>query len=669
MILKEKRLPAYPLMLKDPFFSLWCAADDPSDSEVVFWHGEKKPFSGILSVNGENYRFLGRGCGRKLKLDATEITAFGTIYHFSAANFSFSVEFLSPLPPDDLDILSLPVTIVNYVFRCPKKCDVKVRFSMEERAAYNTCFNENRSEPVRVNKYALQNCECISLGLLRQMPLSHSLDEIGADWGYMYLAGKNAEDYVSEGRQWVAVSESHNSVCEASSSFFVAFDDVVSIFYYGEYLKNYWQRDGKSIFDALEYSVSNKSKIKEKCAEFDRKLIEMSRAFSEDYLFLLYASLRQSIGAHKLVQNAKGEILFLSKECNSDGCIATVDISYPSMPLYLLFNPVLVKGMLVPIFDFARMPVWKEDFAPHDSGVYPYCLGQYYAVKYGSGGETFDMAVHDWKNAEVLPFYYQLPVSCELYEHSRQMPVEECGNVLVISWLYYCVSGDDTILSDNFDLFEKWVRYLVNFGLIPSEQLCTDDFAGHSDKNANLAVKAIVGIDCFAHISEVLGKEASAEEYRRYAKDYAEQWISLYDGRECSVLAIGQNGSFSLKYNMAIDVLLGSRLFPQSLIKKELAYYEKIANRYGAPLDSRNTYTKTDWLMWCASMGNDEICDIYAHRLARYLSETESRVPFSDWIDSAEPKYYMFRNRSVQGGNFMPLLRKYWYELTLIKKN
>ena len=47
MLLKDRRLPAYPLLVKDPFFSFWLAGDDPAACDVSFWHGEKKPIRGI----------------------------------------------------------------------------------------------------------------------------------------------------------------------------------------------------------------------------------------------------------------------------------------------------------------------------------------------------------------------------------------------------------------------------------------------------------------------------------------------------------------------------------------------------------------------------------------------------------------------------------------------
>lgn len=667
MLLKDKRMPSYPLLVKDPYFSFWMPSDDPTACDVAFWHGEKKPIRGLLTVDGTTYRFLGTGDEKPLTLTATEVDAFSTVYTFAGDGFALRVEFLSPLPPDDLDVLSLPVTFVAYEYIGKKAADVKLVLQMEERAAFDTCFNDERTEPTRANRFVLKNCECASIGLVRQLPLSTSFDENGADWGYYYLGGDRAGAFEKANRKWIYAENEHKNVKSARGFFTVAFDDIISIFYFGEYLKNYWQRDGKTIFDAIEFATASFAKIKDKCAAFDKKLIELAADYSEDYLFVLYASLRQSVGAHKLVEDGKGRILFLSKECNSDGCIATVDISYPSMPMYLLFNPELVKGMMYPILDFSRMPIWKFGFAPHDAGIYPYCIGQYYAVKSVDENSCCDIAVHDWKKNELLPFYYQFPVDHDIYVFDRQMPVEESGNMLVMSWLYYAVTGDKKFLNDNYDLLCEWVKYLEEFGLIPSNQLCTDDFAGHLDKNANLAIKAIEGIYCFSRIARAVGKKREFERFDALAKDYASKWCELYNDGDHTVLTLGNESSYSIKYNMAVDELMDRALFSSELKKRELDYYDTKATRYGVPLDSRNTIAKTDWLMWVSALGDDRTCDKYARYLTAFMTETPDRVPFSDYIETVAPTYVTFRNRTVQGGNFFPLLKKHWRKICKAK--
>jgi hypothetical protein len=46
--------------------------------------------------------------------------------------------------------------------------------------------------------------------------------------------------------------------------------------------------------------------------------------------------------------------------------------------------------------------------------------------------------------------------------------------------------------------------------------------------------------------------------------------------------------------------------------------------------------------------------------MAKYLKETPTRVPFSDWYDTVTGTSERFIARSVQGGVFMPLLMKKW---------
>ena len=116
--------------------------------------------------------------------------------------------------------------------------------------------------------------------------------------------------------------------------------------------------------------------------------------------------------------------------------------------------------------------------------------------------------------------------------------------------------------------------------------------------------------------------------------------------------------TFSLKYNFAFDKLLGLNLFPQEIFEKEIDCYLKKINKFGAPLDNRETYTKSDGLCWVASLTDDrEKRDKLLASIAKFLKESPDRVPFSDWYQTDTGSYIHFRARSVQGGCFILLLK------------
>lgn len=654
MLLKDRRLPAYPLFVKDPFFSVWSAGDALNETDAVFWHGEKKPMCGYADIDGKRYRFLGRdnGCGGdiQLKQESVELTAFSTIYNFSGEGISLRVEFLSPLPPDDPELASCPVCYLIYSVKTARKfSSCRVGLKVEERIAYNTCFDAERSAAVRTGTLTLKDMRLAWTGLKRQMPLSHSADEFGADWGYWYVAGQAACVSEFNGRKYIGAENTHGNSRAAEGKLLVAFDDTLSVFYFGEWLKGYYFRSGKTIFDAISSGASDFEKIRDKCAAFDERVRALAAPYGQDYLFLLYAALRQSVGAHKLVEDGKGRLLFLSKECNSDGCIATVDISYPSAPLYLLFNPRLVLGMLYPIFDFAEKVVWQKEFAPHDAGIYPYCVGQFYAVR----ADDPALQITDWKQIESIPHYYAFPAGNKIYDDSKQMPVEECGNMLIMSALLVRESALRSEILRYSALLKKWADYLCKHGLEPENQLCTDDFAGHSNKNGNLAVKAIIGIHAYSLICAYTDK-AEAEIYADRAKEFAAKWLEIYGGAEHSVFSPDDKDSFSLKYNMAMDDLLGAGLFPREFKEREVGHYLSKANRFGVPLDSRKKYSKTDWLIWAASLTQNKAKrSKFIKFISDFLTQTPDRVPFSDWFCTETAGYHMFRNRAVQGGLFL----------------
>ena len=80
-------------------------------------------------------------------------------------------------------------------------------------------------------------------------------------------------------------------------------------------------------------------------------------------------------------------------------------------------------------------------------------------------------------------------------------------------------------------------------------------------------------------------------------------------------------------------------------------------NKYGMPLDSRADYTKSDWLVWVASMSSSkDIFEKYIEPLWKAYNESSSRVPMTDWYDTVSGKMVSFQHRTVQGGLFMRML-------------
>jgi hypothetical protein len=71
----------------------------------------------------------------------------------------------------------------------------------------------------------------------------------------------------------------------------------------------------------------------------------------------------------------------------------------------------------------------------------------------------------------------------------------------------------------------QWAKYLEQYGLDPENQLCTDDFMGHLAHNANLSVKAILGLAAYGDMCQRRGDAANAARYAQLAKTDAAHWM------------------------------------------------------------------------------------------------------------------------------------------------
>ena len=191
----------------------------------------------------------------------------------------------------------------------------------------------------------------------------------------------------------------------------------------------------------------------------------------------------------------------------------------------------------------------------------------------------------------------------------------------------------------------------------PENQLCTDDFAGHWAHNANLSVKAIMGIAGYSEMAKMLGFNNIADKYATIAKKMAVKWEEMANEGDHYRLAFDREDTWSQKYNMIWDKMWNLNLFPNNVIGKEINYYLTKQNPYGLPLDSRKDYTKSDWIMWTAAMSSDQVTfEKFVDPLYKYINETVSRVPVSDWYDTKTAQMTGFKARSVIGGHWMKVL-------------
>lgn len=569
---------------------------------------------------------------------SAEVQPMQTLYKFTCGPVNLDLTFTAPLFMDDLDLMTRPVNYISYTVTSNdgQAHDVQLYFEAGPQWAVDMPSQASTAEALTDNNLAILKC-----GSVDQKMLEKKGDDVRIDWGYFYLAAdkedtqcatgngqelrksfneNKLEASKTEGRDRLAMVRNLGNTKNAAGHLLIGYDDLYSIQYFGENLRPYWNRTGKeTILSQFHKAEQEYDIIMDKCTNFDNQMMkETMEVGGRKYAELCALAYRQAISAHKLVEAPNKDLLFLSKENFSNGSIGTVDITYPSAPLFLVYNPELVKGLMNHIFYYSESGKWNKPFAAHDVGTYPLANGQTY------GGD---------------------------------MPVEESGNMLILTAAIAAVEGNAEYAKKHWDVLTVWTDYLVENGLDPENQLCTDDFAGHFAHNANLSIKAILGIASYGYLADMLGKKEVAEKYTGKAKEMAAEWEKMANDGDHYKLTFDQSGTWSQKYNLVWDKLMKWQIFSDKIAQTEIPYYLAKQNKYGLPLDNREDYTKTDWIMWTATLAPDKATfEKFIDPVYLFMNETTSRVPMSDWVFTSVPEQRGFQARSVVGGYFIKML-------------
>ena len=663
----SQQYPAIPLITHDPYFSYWLMGDELHADWARHWTGSPGGMSGILRIDGKSYRFMGAEPSHLPVLPQTsvEVTATATRFAFYQDEVNIVVEFLSPLLLDDIDLCSRPATYVSFQVSSVEAKTIQIYFDAPAEISV-----DNTRQDVVWNRFHLPGLDVIRVGSAEQRMLGRSGDDLRIEWGHLYLTAQsdlastslcgseeartrfeasgdvNPRDDMRMPRR--AEDEWPSLVCvfdlgvtrgTENRHLTLAYDDLYSLEFLHRRMQPYWRYSGRDAGDLLEECEQTYASVRSRCLAFDDALSKALNEHGGDAFERLgLICYRQSIAAHKIVADSDGRVMMFSKENFSNGCAATVDVTYPSSPLFLLFNPDLLAAQVLPVLEYAHSDRWKFEYAPHDVGTYPLANGQVYG-----GGER---------------------------SHRDQMPVEECGNMLILLGALSHFGGDTSLAEQFWPLLKQWADYLAAKGDAPERQLCTDDFTVRIANNANLAIKAVMGIGAYAQLCEQTGKFEEASRYRLTAEAMAEDWRVRATEGDHTLLAFGVPNTWSLKYNLVWDRLLDLNLFPIELAKKELDFYKLRQETYGLPLDNRMNFAKIDWSLWVASFaGSKEEFSEFVIPIDRWLRETPTRVPVTDlyWTDDGRQVGWDktrvgqgtakgFQARSVVGGIFLPLL-------------
>jgi Domain of unknown function (DUF4965)/Domain of unknown function (DUF5127)/Domain of unknown function (DUF1793)/Domain of unknown function (DUF4964) len=655
------RPPAVPLVTSNPYLSVWSMADRLTDDETRHWTRREHPLSSLIRIDGKAYRLMGKEPEHipALRQVGLRVLPLRTIYDFEGDHVHVRLTFLTPALPDDLPVLARPLTYLTWEVNSTgaEAHSVSIYAAASARLAADP-----PSQSVSWLREAIEPLTSLRVGTASQRVLGRAGDDTSIDWGYVYIAAattgsshavgtnvalanrfsasgllrseaatENALSGTANGPDFVLAlgfNEFQATAQPVLRHIMIAYDELYSIKFLGRKLRPYWRRDGATPADLLRDAERDYESLVRRCASFDDELMaDLSRCGGDRYAQIAALAYRQALAGCGLAADANQQPLFFPKENSSNGCVATVDVIYPAAPQFLFMGPTYARALVAPALIYSTSPRWKFPFAPHDVGVYPQANGQVYA-----GGESST-------------------------NEADMMPVEESGNLILLCAAIAKMEGNASFAGLWWPQLTRWEAYLERFGRDPENQLCTDDFMGHLAHNSNLSVKAILAIAAYGELCRMRGDASAGEKYRIRAKEYAQHWTLVAGDGDHYRIAFDRPHTWSQKYNLIWDKLLGLNIFPPEVARDEVAYYAKMIQRYGVPLDSRTRLTKTDWCLWSATLADDRRdFEAIVSPIFDYLNETTARLPFVDSYVTDNPKSDGMRARPVIGGVFIKML-------------
>lgn len=653
-----------PLAVRSPYLSAWLpqgSGTPLNGAWPTFWNGQIVGWAGYIKVDGVAYNFLGApnvAGAQKAVQKSLQFTSTQSVFVMTAGPVDLTATFLSPVEPNDLVKQSTPFSYLSLTAASTdgKSHSVQVYtdISAEWASGDNSLtvnWTTTNTGGIITHQVQLENPTLFGEANDKTQYGSafHSIQststttfQTGEDVvlrGQFINNGKllNTQDStfraVSDRWPVFAFARDLGSVGSTASSPVVLSvghvrDPAIEYIVANGALQNrsvfFWSQFN-SVASVISSFLGDFSAALSRAKTFDAQVQKDASAISADYASIVALSIRQGFGATEITvsKDSSGkfntsDVMMFMKEISSDGNVNTVDVIFPSWPLFLYTNPALGKLLLLPLFKYQQTGQYPNKWSVHDMGAsYPKALGH-----------------NDGKD--------------------EAMPVEESGNMLIMTLSYTQKTGDKSLITSFFNLLDQWTQFLITDSLIPANQISTDDFAGSLANQTNLAIKGIVGIKAMAEIASLVGDTARSANYSQIASSYVTQWQTFATSKTGPhlTLAYGNDASWGLSYNLYADKLLGTNVFPSSVFDMQTKWYPTVAQSFGVPLDTRHTYTKSDWSIWTAAiMTTTTARDLFISAVRKYAADGQSSQPLGDWYETTNGAVEGFKARPVVGGH------------------
>ncbi|KAK4175743.1 putative glutaminase [Triangularia setosa] len=646
-----------PLIVRNPYLSTWLyhARDAPWENWPMFWTGAHVGFSVMASVpsSGTVYPLLGRpqdslkSSSHKSSYKVAYPEYLGVTFDASTTNLTYAIpglsssfpvrltlSFLSPITPSSTFRQSIPAAYMTII---AEGCDdVDVYTDLNGEWVTGNRDNALRWELHELAERSKQENGNSTGTLIKTWKVARAHEQLltefadRAEWGTLHFSapaegvkhqsGTSAilrQHFAEKGELKNEVDKGYRRVMEDEPVFafskgfklaggskgkcekredrvmftYALVQDPVVQFASARGLtlmKPLWQSYFASADELVSYHYDDFETAAKLAGEYSETLAKDAyESGSREYQDIAALSARQVLGATQFSGTPDDPILFL-KEISSNGNFQTVDVIFPAFPFFLYTNPRWLAYLLEPLLEHQLSGQYPNDYSMHDLGAhFPNATGhpdgrdEYMPVEECGNMLIMGLALANSLRYDTDPAF----VKARACESARAIPAAKTWRQTVDSYgidlpregaklSSTAPKAAEKWLSRSYKLWKQWTGYLVRESLIPHNQLCTDDFAGWLANQTNLALKGIIGIKAMSEIADIVGEEEDAKFYRKTAGEYVEKWQEYGISRDGThaKLAYTWYGSWTTIYNLYADSLLCFHVDDGGKDKSSLGY-------------------------------------------------------------------------------------------------